>query len=1249
MTIVRRRLSKKHFIPTPESTGNAGAHFEGRMQAFFAVLMLCNGELSVIPHAKISKLEFQVRAEGFRTDDLCVICNDDKGGRFRAFVQIKRNVEYVESNPEFKKMLVAAWKDYNLESFNKECDAIIFLTGPVCRNDSGKLGWLCRQARTKSPEKFVSTIYKDPSTSKGKREFYYLVKRLVGEAEGKGVADERIYVFLRRLFEMQPDSMYEGVLADSLAFALLSKRFGKDKERLVFDAIKNIVDDYDESGGDVTCEVLLSQLKAKGVFVDTDDEITQDDDVESLIVADAGEDNGLLQRNDKGSSVSVVVQEVDVIDAANGSHFGEEVSLLRRDKLALLSLVGMWHETDKVDRSLLCSLLSVDDKKLDEIVQDASQVSEAVNVNNGIVVVNARRMVWRKNARFVSQAQVKEFIALAHAEFSKEEQGLDAVEYIFNRSECCAGFASTVMREGLAKGMALLAVDSKYCQRLAFDFRDRIGRDFIKALLHNKDWHVWATIDNVLPYIAEIDPEEFLTCLRKFLGKRKKGLEELYSHECGGVFARSHMTGLIRALETIVWLPGIFCQTINAVVEMAKRDPGGNWIPRPLNVFHLALHPVAPHTWATPKRRVAIVKCMVRDCKADMAWKLIVGLLPSGFYSYIVTDNHPLYRANNRSTKLANRNPKEVYQEFDQYAQIAVSLSGTDPAKICELVKSAFQFWTNRCFDELIKHIGCVINTMPTEAVYTVWLCVRESIYYADMRLKRKRGGRTTRTDRLTRLVKLENDIRPNDPLVNSRILFSWRDCLYSKQLEELTDSDIKRRQEEAVSKIKLRYGVLSAIQFAGGTDKSTDAGYLLGKISNLDDDNTLLPSCLATDQGGDYWAIQGYVSGRYEIEGQTWISSLGIGKWDSKKRVKLFTMLPFKKEVWKIVGRLSQSERSLYWSNVCLPRVASPEDLITVVEELLNVGRGYCAIDVVGQWADKAIDCLSLCRMVIKHFYHRDVVDKPTSMTAYYVPKIIKCIQSATNVPEDEKVSAEWMFIDLANKDEQYGFRTLSINAKLASDPAYFCEALSVLYLPEKEAAKLRKGKDGHPLSAAEKRRIENVWKLLDGWDVVPGIDKTGEFHPRVFNNWVKKTFALARKMDRLESAKRVLARVFVKPPKAKDGFWMDHAIAKELEKRGNDVMLHSYGIAMYNSRGVHAVDKSGKEDKELAGQYVAMAEAAEDHNYFGIARELRTLAKYIMGDMYRMQDEDAQLTAYFDANAKERDISASMETDDE
>ena len=1203
----------KHFIATPESTGGAGTHFEGRMQTFLAVLMLCDGELSIIPHAKIVKLQFQVGSEGFGTDDLCVLLRDSSERAIRALVQIKRSVQYVPSNSEFKKMFTAAWRDFNSDSFSKESDVIVFLTGPLSLSDSGKLGWLCNQARKMGASKFKSTILCSPLHMSKKRKFYADLKDMIDAEEGP-VDDERIWMFLRRLYEIQPDSKYEGVLSDSLALALLSKKYGNANGRLVFDAIKSLMDEYNECGGEISVDELEKMLEGRGLRACPDD-LTS-------------------------------CEHYEIAGLENVKRTG---NLCRADVLGLLSLVGMWQEQQAADRQMLCNLLSVDDKQLDEIIQVFSQDVGSLDAKNGVVSVKDRRLIWRKNAPSISQSQIESYIALVKTEFKKLDTSLDADDYLSANSARHSGFASPIMREGLARGLAMLAVDSNYCKRLDYDFRKGVGQHFVRELLDGKDWRTWATLDEVLPYISEIDPQEFLVSLRKFVERRKSGLTELYDHESGGVFARSHMTGLIRALETLIWLPSVFAETANVVVEMVKRDPGGNWNPRPIDVFRRAMQPIAPHTWAAPKKRLAIVKSLVKSCKGDVAWKLISGLLPTTFYSFIVTDNHPLYRANNRSTNVGHRKINDVYIEFDYYSRIAIELSGVDPVRICELLGQAYHCWKLQCFEELIAHIEKNRPAISGEGMFEIWRSAREVIFRASCERERKPGAKDKMPVKLGRVIKFEREIRPSDPRLSSRILFSWRDCLYGKRIEELDDEEIRRRQEAAVSELRSKYGVLETVKFARATDKSEFVGYLLGRIATVEDDEKLFPTFFQSNQSEDYWVIEGYVSARYESGGREWVDSLDAKKWSDDERAQLLTMLPFKGEVWSIVDNLLHDAKGLYWKKVRQCQVASAEELAMAVDGFLSVGRGFGAIDLLGRWLDKDVDCLPFCRAIMSHFSAQKVTDKPTSLTNHYIPCIIKCIQSSQATPEEEKIAAEWMFIDLASDRDGQGFKPLTMNTRLANDPRYFCEALSIAYLPEKQAAEIKRQREDAPLSEPEKRQIEQVWKLLDNWDVVPGVDEKGVFRPQVFRKWVKEAFAIARKMDRLSIAKRVLARALVNPPKADDGLWMEHTIAKEMEKKGNEAMLHAYGIALYNSRGVHVVDKSGQEDKELAKKYLDMADAAENYQYNGIARELRTLAEYIKGDMYRMREEDEELTAYIEAHTEERKTSEAMVNDDD
>ena len=921
----------------------------------------------------------------------------------------------------------------------------------------------------------------------------------------------------------------------------------------------------------------------------------------------------------------------------------------RADMLAMLSLVGMWKETHAIDRRLLCKLLSVGEKQLDETVQAFAHGFGNLDAKNGMVSVKDRRHLWRSNAQMLSQSQIESYITLAKREFKKLDTSLDADDNLSVSSERPSGFASPIMREGLARGLAMFAVDSNYCKRLDFCRRKSIGRDFMRELLGRGDWRIWATLDEVLPYLAEIDPQEFLACLRKFIVKRKNGLAELCNREPEGVFARSHMVGLVRALETIIWLPSVFAETVNVVVEMVKRDSGGNWSPRPIDVFRRAMQPIAPHTWATPKKRLAMVKSLVKSCKVDVAWELISGLLPTDYYSFFVNDNHPLYRANNRSTDVGNRSINDVYIEFDQYARMAISLSGIDSGKICKLICQAYHYWKPQCFEELVAHIQKNRSEISCEGVYDIWRSVREVIFHASCERKDNRSANGKMPVKLESAVALEMEIRPNDPRLSFRVWFSWRDCLYGKGLEKLTDEEIRKSQEVSITALHANYGALETVKFARSTDRPEFVGYLLGRISTGEDDKKIFPKYLGASQGGDYWTVKGYVSAKYEIGGRAWIDALGINVWSDDVKVQLLAMLPFKREVWNIVDNLLPGATGLYWNKVGQGLDVDAEDLAMAIDGFLSVGRGFGAIDLIGRWLDKDVDCLPFCRATMGLFNANQVADKPTSLTESNAPRVVECIQGSESTPEEEKIAAEWMFIDLAGDRYGRSFKPLTMSAKLARDPKYFCEALSIVYLPEKTAMEIKQRQKNNPLTVPEKRRIGRVWKLLGLWDIVPGVDEKGVSHPQAFRNWVKEAFAMARKMDRLSCAKRVLARTLIYSPKAADGFWMVHAIAKEMEKKGGEVMLHAYGVALYNSRGVHMVDKSGKEDKELAKKYLNMADAAENYQYNGIARELRTLAGYIKGDMYRMREEDAGLAAYIEAHTEERKTSEVMVNDDD
>lgn len=72
----------------------------------------------------------------------------------------------------------------------------------------------------------------------------------------------------------------------------------------------------------------------------------------------------------------------------------------------------------------------------------------------------------------------------------------------------------------------------------------------------------------------------------------------------------------------------------------------------------------------------------------------------------------------------------------------------------------------------------------------------------------------------------------------------------------------------------------------------------------------------------------------------------------------------------------------------------------------------------------------------------------------------------------------------------------------------------------------------------------------------------------------------------------------------------WIDKSIADALNKPDVNDMRKSFSTALFNSRGAHFVNPTGKEEKDFASKYRKQAEEVESAGYFRLAITLRELA---------------------------------------
>ncbi len=88
------------------------------------------------------------------------------------------------------------------------------------------------------------------------------------------------------------------------------------------------------------------------------------------------------------------------------------------------------------------------------------------------------------------------------------------------------------------------------------------------------------------------------------------------------------------------------------------------------------------------------------------------------------------------------------------------------------------------------------------------------------------------------------------------------------------------------------------------------------------------------------------------------------------------------------------------------------------------------------------------------------------------------------------------------------------------------------------------------------------------------------------------------------------MVGHALIHVPSDPDGLWIHCSAAAALNAKDAEDMRNGFRTELYNSRGVHWIDPTGKPEKELAEKYRTQAEAVEDAGYHRLSTTLRELA---------------------------------------
>jgi hypothetical protein len=220
-----------------------------------------------------------------------------------------------------------------------------------------------------------------------------------------------------------------------------------------------------------------------------------------------------------------------------------------------------------------------------------------------------------------------------------------------------------------------------------------------------------------------------------------------------------------------------------------------------------------------------------------------------------------------------------------------------------------------------------------------------------------------------------------------------------------------------------------------------------------------------------------------------------------------------------------------------------------------------------------------------------------------YEITEIIKALQDDGGTNQDDLFNIEWAYLPLLTGPGRTASPKI-LEQKLASDPGFFCEAISLLYRSTNDT-------ESHKEHTEQQKMIaENVWRLLDDWRTLPGMRPDGSFSVDKFNSWLDTVKTKCEQSGHLEVALSTIGKVLIYYIPDPDGLCIHKALAEALNADDAEKMRNGFRIGIFNSRGVHEVDPTGKPEKELAAKYRQQAEEVENAGYYRFAITLKSLS---------------------------------------
>lgn len=883
-------------------------------------------------------------------------------------------------------------------------------------------------------------------------------------------------------------------------------------------------------------------------------------------------------------------------------------------------LAGGWDEGNDADREIVSRLTG---KPYEEVARHLvgwlHRADSPVRKVGQVWKVASPRDAWFRVASYLTSDDMVRFVAVVldvlrtsdpRFHIAPDERWMASVRGV-------RPTFSGILVNGISETVALLGV---FPGRASGDAQSNWRSEHIvRELLSDADSVRWWSVGSHLKTLAEASPDAFLKAAEDSLARDDAPIMGLFGGDVGH-WGGAHHSHLLWALEMLAWSTTYLTKTCDILASLTERDPGGTYSNRPAhslrNIF-LLWHPQTNATWDERSK----VLNRLRKRNPDVAWRLMLSLLPKS-HDHMSPSPKAQWRDFGRQDgEIEPASRRLIGEASAEIGHWLIADAGQSPRRWKELIET-FDHHGAAIRDELIAALRELAQQLiAPEDAHIVSEALRHFVY---RHRKFQSAQWALKSAEIDKLAEIQELFRPRNGFFPVVWLFESDMAELPIAKEDSDYNEIRRAsgkaRVDAVRELVKTHGVGAVRQLAELVRLPGLVGQAAADALPEEEVSNILVDGLKSDSGADRNLAQSLTYAMQRKLGSNWtdrmIARLTNEGLQAQQLANFFASLPTDSAHFSRVAAAGESVELAYWKQVRTTWVdESVDTIIFALDKLLEVERGYAAVELAGQ-QHAEIPADVLIRVLDGAVNANDRDDDP-GMFGYYVEQVFKALDKA-GTSDEEFGRLEWIYLQVLDDSQERAPKALY--RSLATIPDFFAEIVVALY-------KRDDGAQEEP-SSDEKRSATvatQAFHLLQAWKTPPGL-VDGKIDPITLRTWVEAARESCRKHGRLKSGERHIGQVLAFSPLGEDGLWPAEGVRDIIDEFGSVDIGRGFFLGVVNSRGVTSrmPTDGGLQERDLAAQYRTWAKSIE-LEWPRTAGELLDIARSYDHDAKR-HDDDAE-----------------------